>query len=301
MSAWRFWLLFFGEFLVVGGTARVAGASWIGAWWVALVWLIVIRVMVLAILFLLAWWLRAPRQPAARLGLAATFRLMFDEICSTFGAFFYLHPVAELFNRDPPTGAAGVPVLFVHGFLSNAGFWHPIRKHLSRAGQNNSFAVTLGPPLASLDDLAARLSEHVGRIHARAGRPLVLVAHSMGGLVARAYLERPNAHEKVRRLVTLGSPHHGTGAASFMVGTNIRQMRPGSAWLRQYRERMAAGHPVPVLSVYSYHDNIVMPQDSSVLPHARNTALPGLGHMAMAYDGRIRELLVRELAQGHDK
>jgi hypothetical protein len=85
-------------------------------------------------------------------------------------------------------------------------------------------------------------------------------------------------------------------AANFMFGTNTRQMRRGSEWLRRHAGSPAADPPVPVLSVYSAHDNIVVPQDSSVLARGRNLALPGLGHMAMAYDARIREILVNELS-----
>lgn len=296
MAAWRFWLLFGAEFLVVGGAARFVGASCWGASAAALAWLIGLRAVGLGFFFVLSRWRRAPGPPDARLGPAASLRWMLNETWATLAAFFYLHPVAEWFNRDPPPGAPGTPVLFIHGFLSNAGFWHPLKKWLAQAGQRNSYAVTLGPPFAPLDDLAAELAQQVERIYARADAPLVLVAHSMGGLIARACLERGRAPGRVKKLITLGSPHHGTGAAFFLFGANTRQMRPGSAWLRQYDERLAAGHPVPVLSVYSRHDNIVFPQDSSVLPHARNLALTGLGHMAMAFAPEIRKMLLTEIA-----
>jgi pimeloyl-ACP methyl ester carboxylesterase len=296
MAAWRFWLLFLAEIVAVGGAVLAAGASWVGALATALAWLVAIRVIVLAAFFVLSRRHRPAGGPEARLGPGAWLRLVLAETVATLAAFFYLHPVAELFNRDPPPGAPGTPVLLVHGFLSNAGFWRPIRRFLARSGRHNHYAVTLGPPLVSLEELVLRLAEQIERVHARVRTPLVLVAHSMGGLVARACLDRPEVRAKVGRLITLGSPHHGTVAAGFMFGTNVRQMRPGSPWLRRYAVSLEAGQPVPTLAVYGLHDNIVMPQDSGVLPHARVLALPALGHMAMAYDGRIRKLLVEELA-----
>ena len=52
------------------------------------------------------------------------------------------------------------------------------------------------------------------------GRPLVIVAHSMGGLVARSFMQEhllangEAGGSRVLRLITLGTPHHGTPLAN---------------------------------------------------------------------------------------
>lgn len=61
---------------------------------------------------------------------------------------------------------------------------------------------------------------------------LLLVGHSMGGLVARAYLRR-YGELRVARLITLGTPHRGSLLAHLGIGRNARQMEPGSVWLRE--------------------------------------------------------------------
>jgi hypothetical protein len=43
------------------------------------------------------------------------------------------------------------------------------------------------------------------------------------------------------------------------------------------------------------HDNLVAPQDSSILPRARNVAIPGRGHVDVLESKRLVELLFEEL------
>jgi purine-nucleoside phosphorylase len=49
-----------------------------------------------------------------------------------------------------------------------------------------------------------------------------IVGHSMGGLVARYYIENLGKDENIRRLITIGTPHWGSGYAdlSSMAGTD---------------------------------------------------------------------------------
>ena len=131
--------------------------------------------------------------------------------------------------------------------------------------------------------LAARIDEVLAATGA--GR-LTLVAHSMGGLVCRAYL-RSFGGDKVEALVTMGSPHHGTFHAFVANGENGHQMRPGNAWLRELSEAVV---PVPFTSIYSVHDTVISPQDSSVMPGANNVRISAIGHVSMPGGARPRDV-----------
>jgi len=122
----------------------------------------------------------------------------------------------------------------------------------------------------------------------------VLVTHSMGGLVARAYL-RDYGGARVARLVTLGGPHHGSVHAYLGAGANARQMEPGSAWLEGLAQSEARGVPVPFTSIFSHHDNFVAPQTSSVHPAARNIGLAAIGHVSLAFSRQVLEIVVAEV------
>src|SRR6185312_915916 len=103
---------------------------------------------------------------------------------------------------------------------------------------------------------------------------------SMGGLVARAYLRR-HGHQHIARVITLGTPHHGTALAHLGPGSNAAQMRRDSEWLGSLAASEANTQRTLFSSIYSVHDNIIAPQDSSELPGARNLVFGAIGHVAL--------------------
>jgi triacylglycerol esterase/lipase EstA (alpha/beta hydrolase family) len=102
----------------------------------------------------------------------------------------------------------------------------------------------------------------------------------MGGIAARLYLAEHGAG-RVAGLVTIASPHAGTILARLAPGANARQMERGSAFLAALAAREAGCAPCDATSIYSPHDNLVWPHETSRLAWARSVALPGLGHVAI--------------------
>src|SRR4029079_10856676 len=118
------------------------------------------------------------------------------------------------------------------------------------------------------------------------------VGHSMGGLVARAYLRRYGG-AKVRRVITIGTPHRGSVQAYMFPGTSLAQMRPGNAWLSKLGTQSGIAEP-RIVSLWSWHDTMVTPQTSSVLERAENVALMGIGHNALLSDRRVQARVAAE-------
>jgi triacylglycerol esterase/lipase EstA (alpha/beta hydrolase family) len=243
---------------------------------------------------------RARRDPSQQLGPAGTLRLVVGEWRAMLANNFFYLPFEHLaVPPDPPREAArGVPVLLVHGYFSNRGILRAVVRDLRARSGSPVYTFNFRGIFSPIDELAGQLADQVHAITGpgRADR-VVLVCHSMGGLVARAYLARHGAG-RVARLVTLGSPHNGTRLARLGLGANARQMRPGSGFLEALgRSEGKSGPGCPVTSIYSVHDNLVVPQDTSCLPFARNIALHGIGHIDLLLDARVHELLARELRE----
>jgi CheY-like chemotaxis protein len=72
-------------------------------------------------------------------------------------------------------------------------------------------------------------------------------------------------------------------------------MRRASGWLRELAASEDAGRRALVTSIFSHHDNIVVPQTSSVLEGARNIALGGVGHVALGCNDRVLDIVMAEL------
>jgi hypothetical protein len=121
----------------------------------------------------------------------------------------------------------------------------------------------------------------------------------MGGLVARAWM-RVHGSARVARVITLGSPHHGTALARVGPGANAAQMRRaehGGTWLQALDAGETAQTRALITSIYTHHDNIVAPQTSSVLAGARNIGFGGVGHVALGSNPRVLAEVMRELGE----
>jgi triacylglycerol esterase/lipase EstA (alpha/beta hydrolase family) len=234
----------------------------------------------------LSWLYRAPRPPGIRVGIKGLVDLYRREVLAIAGSVPRMIGYRWLL-RDPPPAPAAAPVLLLHGVLCNAGVWRPLAKYLTAHGIGPIYTLSYGPPLASIDLFADQLAEKIDAIVAATGAPrVVIVGHSMGGLVARAYLRRYGI-AKVCRLITLGTPHHGSLLASTFPGAALAQMRPGNAWLAELGATPAEALP-PIVSLWSWHDSMVVPQTSSVFEHAENVALAGTAHNALLTDPAVQ-------------
>jgi hypothetical protein len=193
--------------------------------------------------------------------------------------------IAEPYRRAPraETARAGAasPVLLIHGIVCNRSVWRPLLVRLAAQGFAPVRAVSLEPLFADLDSQAASVVRELRELQrSSAGLPVAIVAHSMGGLLARAALAA-GGPGLVSRIVTIASPHHGTALARLFRSAPARQMRPGSSWLQALNAGEHDAWPVPVTSIYSLHDNLIAPPRSAALAGARVHELTGLGHLSL--------------------
>ncbi len=273
-----------GAAYLIWATLAVAGGASVTPFIAGAV-LVFVSVPVLAAMlwFTLAWIYRSPRPPEMRIGPAAALRLVVDEIRAIARsgprmAFWWWR------MRDPAPAAAAAPVLLLHGVLCNAGVWQRFLARLADRGICPVYALSYGPPWASIDVFADEVAAKVREILAATGaRKVTLVGHSMGGLVARAYLRRYGG-ESVRSMVTIGTPHHGSIHAWLFGGTCLGELRPGSPWLAELNRGASAPASVRSVSLWSWHDSMVAPQVSARLAGALNVEMAGIGHNAMLYD-----------------
>ena len=280
-------------FALGAANAVQAGASpwpWIAA--IPLVYLGSLLVFV-AGYFTLAWTRRSPRPAYAKLDARRALRLFRREYLAIASSAPRMMSYRAV-TRDPPAAPAADPILLLHGVLCNGGVWRSLKRRLRQAGLGPVYAPSYGPPLASIELFADQIAAKIDRILAATGaRQLSIVSHSMGGLVARAYV-RKYGGAKVRRVITIGAPHHGSVHAWLFPGTSLGQLRPGNAWLDALPEPAPGASP-EFVSLWSWHDSMVAPQPSARLPHARNVEVVGVGHNALLTDPEVAKRVIEEL------
>ncbi len=251
------------------------------------------RLLVALASYTLSRWKGITLAPSQRLGPLAWVRFFVVEYWHLCIQNLLLIPLRALFRTRSERGIGptdGPVVLMQHGYVNNGAVWF----FTARALEANGYRVfTIDQPaFAPIDVMGDRLAKRVDAVLAiTSAANLTLVAHSMGGLVCRAYLRRYGG-ASIERLVTMGTPHHGTFHAYLASGPNGAQMRPGNRWLETLTATVI---DVPFVSIYSVHDTIIAPQDSSVMPGAENIKLSAIGHVSMPSGAAARVHLLAAL------
>jgi triacylglycerol esterase/lipase EstA (alpha/beta hydrolase family) len=186
--------------------------------------------------------------------------------------------------------AAGTPILLLHGIMDNRSVFTVFRRSLRRRGFGTVHAVNYSLFTGDIRSAAHELRGHVERLLERTGAEKVhIVGHSLGGMIARYYVQRMGGAATVDALVTLGSPHRGTLAAYLMPTPLARQLRPGSDVLEELAAP-APGCSTRFLVVWSRMDQMVLPQRNARLAHpdldAEELELRDVGHLSLPIDPR---------------
>jgi pimeloyl-ACP methyl ester carboxylesterase len=194
-------------------------------------------------------------------------------------------------------GSGRAPVLLIHGVYCNRAVWWAMRRRLWAAGVGPILAINLEPPGAAIDAHRAAVWGALQRLRALDARfPITIVAHSMGGLIARSALTDPPSNvPRPAQLITIATPHHGSLHARACLGGACVDMRPGSAWMRH---NSSSHLPCSVTSIFSIDDNLVAPRSSATAlgPAARTMAFRALGHFGLLWSSRVAAAVVAELS-----
>ncbi|MGD1026131.1 hypothetical protein [Candidatus Binatus soli] len=221
-------------------------------------------------------------------------------------------------RRDPIYRGEGVPrgdgrlVVIIPGLFGSDFYLWPLRGWISRIGfraATSGLWVNAGCP----DRLTSDIQKWVERQEPRHDRPLVLIGHSRGGLLARALAVRLG--RRVSHLVTLGSPMglvssfaqrgdvppiaHPTMSTVWNASNTARRILDpqcrfpdcGCEFVANMRASLAP--QTIVLSIYSREDPIV-PPESSIVTGARNVEVTGT-HSGLVYNPAVYRELARSL------
>jgi pimeloyl-ACP methyl ester carboxylesterase len=182
------------------------------------------------------------------------------------------------------------PIILLHGFGMNRTQWIWLARQLRARGHGPIYGMnyfTLSPVKKS----ARRLERFVQRVLDREKCDKVdLVAHSLGGIVARYYIERLSDGGRIARLITIGTPHGGTRMGRIGPGIPAaRDLLSGSALLDELGPvRSGAAYT----SIWSRADAIVQPTESaSIQPGGTDEIFDDLGHLSLVLSPRVMSVI----------
>ena len=192
---------------------------------------------------------------------------------------------ALLLPRSGGPGSAAArsqpgPVLLVPGYGGSRGSLESLARALRAQGRTARVLALPGDGTGDLRGQAAALGVAVREELARSAAASVdLVGYSAGGVVVRLWVADGHA-DLARRVVTLGSPHHGAGIAGLAAGllpgscpAACRQLAPDSALLAGLNRGDETPAGPQWTSVWTELDQTVTPPDSAALDGAVDVAL----------------------------
>ena len=192
-------------------------------------------------------------------------------------------------------------MLLVHGLHDTPGGFKRMQRHLEAAGVGPAEAVALSPNDGSVPllTLAEQVRAAAAELFARTYAPRIdVVGFSMGALASRCWMQLLGGARGVRRFVSISGPHAGTWMAYLSNREGVRDMRPGSALLRQLDAAQDAWGDVEVHVLYTPLDLMILPAKSSLLEKARSArSVPVVLHPLMLYDGRVLREVTRLLTE----
>ncbi len=197
--------------------------------------------------------------------------------------------------------AASTPILLLHGMIDNRMIFTVLTRRLRAHGFERVVTLNYSPVTNDIRAAAEGLAAQVEALVARTGYERIhVVGHSLGGLIARYYVQRLGGDSRVHTLVTLGTPHHGTLAAHLVPFQLCRQLRPSSDLYAELDEP-AAGCRTRFVAFWSDLDQLVVPHDNARLRHPDltidNEQVRGVGHMSLPIDAAIVQKVAQVLGE----
>lgn len=188
-----------------------------------------------------------------------------------------------------------LPILFIHGVFQNPAAFAWLKNRLAWAGYRHFREIHLFPSIRPIPVNAERVARKVEQMRREYDVPAVnIVAHSMGGILARYFIQLMKGDRHVRYLITLGTPHQGTTLSRLAVSPYLKELSPQSETLR----RLNASAP-PVFSqgvaISGSLDLFVRPLERARWEGVRNIQLDGVGHAGLLFSRRVANIIISYL------
>ncbi len=198
-------------------------------------------------------------------------------------------PKSDTANSDTPqpeapATSASPPLVLVHGLWDTPGLFRRLEKELE--GRREPVLVPhlphgLGerPVLELAEELGEAVEARFGP-----GQEVDVLGFSLGGVIARAWIQLLGGRERTRRFISVGSPQQGSLLALPWPRrwlSTVADLRPGSPLLKRLNSDPSGLDGVECTSFWCLPDQMVVPSWTGVLPRGPRHQLPVWHHQQL--------------------
>jgi triacylglycerol lipase len=178
-------------------------------------------------------------------------------------------------------------IVLVHGLLNTGKIFFLMKRILEKRGLE-CFAPDLKPIDAryGLEDLSKKLKDKINSELGEADK-FILIGFSMGGIIARHYLQYLGGASRVDYFFSISTPHHGSKLAYLYPGKGMKQLRSNSSFINKLEENESILKDIKLFSYWTPLDLIIIPSSSSRWEIAENKKFFSLLHLLMVFNKKV--------------
>jgi len=206
--------------------------------------------------------------------------------------------IRSIFRRDtvqfePGELVKGKPlIILIHGIFGKSDHFWLMRRRFKSRSIPNVLTFRYESVSKSLDENCESLRDFLLRIKSKTGMSeVILVGHSLGGLIAHQYAVAFGKSGEVKAVVALGAPFRGTRLAVLAVTAKARSLAPSNPVFTDIISSRLEN--TRFISVYSRYDQFILPYTNSDHPGAdENREIELCGHTGFFFNKKVFRIIL---------
>ena len=210
--------------------------------------------------------------------------MLYEYFASVYIFFSWVFGFIPFEEWYPGRGKYKIPVFIIPGYFLTRTVILPLFLRFKRGGFENVYLLVLRPFSSSIKDLSEKLSVKVKQTLEMLGyERCIIVGHSVGGLVARYFIEKMGGDKITLKCITLGTPHKGTKTSVLLFGKNTKDMLPSSKLIEELNQQKKGNY----FCILSKLDASIIPKDSAIITTSDYFEADSLGHFGMLFSEKV--------------
>jgi len=199
---------------------------------------------------------------------------------------------AQTVQETPYCMEGETPIILVHGYLNTNTGWVDFRNALKNQKLGPVYAPVLHSSAQDIRRSAHRIAEVIEAVREENGdRPVILIGHSMGGIISAYCTQHLTPRGSVKGVITLASPLRGTKTATLAFGKAAHQMQCQSRFLESLCAQIRYQPKARYICLGSSADEVVRPCQHSFFKDPGNDPschlYQDVGHQSFLFDEKI--------------